>query len=86
MVSFNSRSAPRSYSANLETAVEITSGTARHISAKVGPEPVKMQCTSVQLSLGSYPHLPLATLIYTDPSLGTLLGTRKARHTLRVVG
>jgi hypothetical protein len=34
----------------------------------------------VQPSLGSYPHLPRATLIYTDLTLGTLLGTRKARH------
>jgi hypothetical protein len=47
---------------------------------------LKRKYTSVQLSLGTYPHLPLATLIYTDLSLGALLGTRKARHALRVVG
>jgi hypothetical protein len=46
---------------------------------------LKSKSRSVQLSLGSYPHLPQATVIYADLSLGALLGTRKPRQTLRVV-
>lgn len=46
---------------------------------------LKGKSRSVQLSLGSYPHLPRATVIYADLSLGALLGTCKARQTLRVV-